>query len=84
MAKKITDKEATALGAECLVHFKDTMIGAGATSKQMIEVVQSIALAVTIEGVGTGPGSRSLLTGILTEMHRTYLKTWEDEVEADK
>lgn len=86
MAKqqKTNDEDAKRIGAECLVHFNLTMKKAGANERQIAEVAQSIAMAITLDYVGTGPGSRSILTDMLNELRKTYLTQWEVNLERNK
>lgn len=85
MAKqKLSDEEVKKLGAEFLVQFKDKMIGAGANGAQIVSTINVIAMSITLDGVGTGPGSRELLTDIITGLHKTYLEEWEERVEQKK
>lgn len=85
MAKqKLSDEEVKKLGAEFLVQFKDKMIGAGANGEQIVSTIHTMAMAITLDGVGTGPGSRELLTDILNGLRKTYLEEWEERVEQKK
>lgn len=82
--QKLSDEEVTKLGNEFLTQFKDKMFGAGANGEQIVSTIHTIAMVITLDGVGTGPGSREMLTDILNSLRKTYLEEWEERVEQKK
>lgn len=86
MAKKkeMSNEELEDIAFNLATHTLDALVKTGVKPYEIVKIVQTIAMNITLDAVGTGPGSRQLLTDLLSGMHKAYLEAWEERVESEK